>query len=372
MDVHFLLLTSFISTGGIEKFNRAFMKALEEICSENKFDLIIKSSHDNLPDERYIPKSKFLGFKGHKIKFVIKCLAEANKMELVFIGHINLALVAVLLKLLNPRIKLIVVGHGIEIWERQILFKKFLLKLCIKILAVSNYTKQQIIKNNGIDPNKIIIFHNTIDPFFKYPDRLIKPEYLLKRYNINKNAKIVLTITRINKHEEYKGYDRVIDAMGAVLKAQPKTIYFLGGKYDEIEKVRIEKLIEEKGIKNHIILAGFINEDELTDHYLLGNVFAMPSKKEGFGIVFIEAVACCLPVIAGNKDGSKDALLNGEIGLLVNPDSHLEILDALLLALSENTTDEKCTNRKRMLEHYSFEKFKERTYNVLMEQDTRK
>ena len=81
------------------------------------------------------------------------------------------------------------------------------------------------------------------------------------------------------------------------------------------------KLVEEKNLTNNFILTGYIEDKELTDHYLLADVFVMPSTQEGFGIVFLEALVCGLPVIAGNKDGSVDALLNGKLGKLIDPDN---------------------------------------------------
>ena len=60
----------------------------------------------------------------------------------------------------------------------------------------------------------------------------------------------------------------------------------------------------------------------------------MPSKGEGFGIVFLEALSCGKPVLAGNKDGSVDALLNGKLGTLVDPDDPAEIAEALIRILS--------------------------------------
>ncbi len=80
-------------------------------------------------------------------------------------------------------------------------------------------------------------------------------------------------------------------------------------------------------------LAGYIPEEELNDHYNLCDVFAMPSKGEGFGIVFLEAMACGKPVLAGNKDGSVDALLGGKLGALVDPDDVAQIAETLIAIL---------------------------------------
>lgn len=361
MNIYFLILSAFKYTGGLEKFNRAFIKALYEISSEQNSKLAVKSSHDLNCDKRYLPDEKFQGFNKNKIKFTINCLTEAHKIDLAFIGHINLAPVAVVLKLLNPKIKLIVIGHGIEIWDKQILIKKILLKWAYKILAVSNFTKNQIVINNKIDQNKIIIFPNTLDPYFVKTNVNEKPNYLLKRYNIGSNTKIILTVSRLTKYEGYKGYDKVIEALPKVIQKVPNTKYILCGKYDENEGIRLKEKVKSLGLEKYFILTGFIKEDELTDHYLLADVFVLPSKKEGFGIVFIEAAACGIPVIAGNQDGSVDALMNGELGKLINPESVEEISEAIISQINQG----KSNNSNKVIENFGFNKFKEKLRQLI-------
>jgi glycosyltransferase involved in cell wall biosynthesis len=96
----------------------------------------------------------------------------------------------------------------------------------------------------------------------------------------------------------------------------------------------------------------------------------MPSKGEGFGFVFIEALACGKPVIAGNSDGSRDALLDGELGILVNPENTKEITESIIKVLKKETSNKLLDGqylRKRVLKVYGFDKFKERAKNLLYE-----
>jgi glycosyltransferase involved in cell wall biosynthesis len=84
-----------------------------------------------------------------------------------------------------------------------------------------------------------------------------------------------------------------------------------------------------------VTFPGFVPDDELPDYYRLADVFAMPSVAEGFGIVFLEAMACGTPVLAGNLDGSVDAVADGELGLLINPESVPEIAQGLCTLLEK-------------------------------------
>ena len=111
----------------------------------------------------------------------------------------------------------------------------------------------------------------------------------------------------------------------------PNAIYLIAGAGDD--KRRLEHLAAERGLAGRVVFTGHVPADELPSYYALADVFAMPSTGEGFGIVFLEAAACGLPVIAGNADGSVDALGEGQIGCLVDPLSHEQVTAALIRAL---------------------------------------
>ena len=85
------------------------------------------------------------------------------------------------------------------------------------------------------------------------------------------------------------------------------------------DSTRLRRRVEELGLSDHVVLTGFVPEDELPDHYRLCDIFVMPSQAEGFGIVFLEALACGRRVVAGNGDGSAEPLLAGKLGHLLIP-----------------------------------------------------
>lgn len=89
----------------------------------------------------------------------------------------------------------------------------------------------------------------------------------------------------------------------------------------------------------------------------------MPSNREGFGIVFIEALACGKPVIAGNKDGSREAILGGELGIMVDPDDINEIAGAVTKVLRKETAGRLLDGnylRARVVQEYGLDRFRER------------
>ncbi|MBC7588819.1 MAG: glycosyltransferase family 4 protein [Chitinophagaceae bacterium] len=365
MKVLFLYLKAFSFTGGIEKFNRSFLKAIHELSVDGFCDATAFSSHDTITDEKYFPRNRFKGFGGDRIYFAFSSLVKSYKFDVVVIGHINLSVIGRLIKKLRPSIKLVVIAHGIEVWKTHTGHKRKLLDSADIILSVSQFTKDKIIEfNPTINPDKIKIFPNTIDPYFDAPTSFKKPAYLLERYHLDTNAQIIITVTRLSFSEKYKGYDSTIKLMNKIVEANPKVHYLICGKADKNESDRVIEMISNNNVGNEITLTGFIKDEELIDHYLLGDVFVMPSKKEGFGIVFIEAMACGLKVIAGSKDGSVDALKNGELGMLIDPDSKEELEVAIQQSLN-NTNHDPLSIQQKVYDAFGFHRYKERIKTFL-------
>ena len=116
------------------------------------------------------------------------------------------------------------------------------------------------------------------------------------------------------------------------------------------------------GLKDTVIFTGFIAEEELPAYYKLATIFVMPSKKEGFGIVFTEAMFYGLPVIGGNKDGSVDALCNGELGLMVDPDNITEIIAAIIKVLDNRNAY--LPDYDKLMRHFGYTAYKEKLRKV--------
>ncbi|MEJ0016023.1 MAG: glycosyltransferase family 4 protein [Acetobacteraceae bacterium] len=134
---------------------------------------------------------------------------------------------------------------------------------------------------------------------------------------------------------EKKGIDQALRAFAGLLPRHPMSRFLVvgTGPYGD----RLRAIAAELGITGAVIFTGEIPENDLVEHYCLGDVFVMPNRElpngdtEGFGLVFLEANACGLPVIAGRDGGSRDAVRHGENGLVVNGHCVGEILAAMLL-----------------------------------------
>ncbi len=366
-----LTLHTFSLTGGIEKVSKILAKVLhdgiksKELNTESMKVLSLCDLHKDV-DVRYCNKGNFRGYGYNRARFSLMAIANGLNSDIIILSHINLLTIAYFVKLVKKKTRIIILAHGIEVWRNISPWKRFFLNKHIEIWAVSEFTSNVLQEKHHIKKSKIQVLNNCLDPYLEVPSVFKKPQYLTDRYQLKENQPALLTISRLSSSELYKGYDLIITAMPKLLEKYPNLVYVLGGKADASEKIRLTKLIAKNNLQQHVCLADYIPDKELIDHFLLADVFVMPSKKEGFGIVFIEAVACGCPVIAGNLDGSKDALLNGELGILINPESTGELITAIDKVITRGKSEAHSLSlQQKCLSHFSYELYMEKVIGLL-------
>ena len=357
----FLTLRVFSATGGIEKVCRVAGKALYELGLQYGGLIKIFSLYgrpNKAEGNIYFPQLLFKGFQHKRFRFVFSAIKAGRSSKIVMLSHINLLLVGYLIKLTRPSVKLVLLAHGIEVWQTLPSWKKYMLQKCDLIMPVSHFTKEKMKSLYGLPESQFVVLNNCLDPFYELPLENKKSISLMDRYGFTKENDIILTVSRMVDTERYKGYDRVLEVLPKLLKTNPGIRYLLAGKYDDNEKQRLDALVVSLGIKDNVVFSGFIDDEELAAHFNLADIFVMPSEKEGFGIVFIEAMFYGLPVIAGNKDGSVDALCNGEMGLLVDPNNKAELSEAIEKILLNR--EAYLADHDKLLKHFGYEAYKEK------------
>ncbi len=363
--VLFLTLRIF-ATGGIEKVCRVAGKALYELGLQ-KGELIkifsMYGAAHRADGNKYFPQLIFRGFTHKRIRFVLSSIKEGRHSKVVLLSHINLLMVGFLIKWTRPSVKLVLLAHGIEVWRPLTSWKKYMLKRCDLILPVSHFTKDRMIELHNLPPEKFAVLNNCLDPFSEEPLEKGKSPSLMTHYGFTNENIILLTVSRMVDTERYKGYDKVLMVLPELVKEYPNLRYLLVGRYDDAEKKRLDELINFLGLQDIVVFAGLLPDEVLAAHFKLGDIFVMPSEKEGFGIVFIEAMYYGLPVIAGNKDGSTDALWNGELGTLIDPENKAELISAIKKTI-ENSADY-LPDRDKLMNRFSYRAYKERLEEVL-------
>lgn len=363
-NTHFWFPGFFNFKGGIQVYSFFLLQAIQSLYFDTEYHIFLKNDTGVTPDFVSLPNSKFY-LNGRWVlplrtaAFTTQIMGRGiwQRPNLVISTHLNFAVAAYWLKRLAG-IPYWTVVHGVEAWDIQRPALETALRHADRILAVSSYTRDRLLKEQNLDPSKVSLLPNTFDAKrFKLAP---KPTYLLERYNLKHEQPIILTVARLASNEKYKGYDRILEALPQIRQGIPNAHYVLVGKGDDLP--RIEQLIAKLHLQECVTLTGFIPDHELCDHYNLCDVFAMPSKGEGFGIVYLEALACGKPTLAGNQDGAIDALCHGELGALVNPDDVEEIAKAILQILQgvypNPIVYQPEVLRQKVIDIYGFEHFK--------------
>lgn len=373
-NIHLWLPDIFAFKGGIQVYSAFLLQAIQNIYQETaNYSVFLKHDQSSSLKSLYLPDTNFY-FAG-KIPLSLRTPFFATQLithgiwqkpDLIITTHINFTVAAYWLKRLMG-ISYIAIAHGVEAWNLNNPKIQKALQYADKILAVSNYTRERLLKEQNLAPNQIDILPNTFDS-----DRFQikpKPTYLLNRYQLKPDQPVILTVNRLSSGESYRGYDRIIEALPQIQQYIPDVHYIIVGKGDDRD--RLEKSIIQQNLQDCVTLAGFISDEELPAYYQLCDLFAMPSKLEGFGIVYLEALASGKPVLGGNQDGAIDALCQGELGVLVNPDNVEEIATNIINILQTKSIHSLIYQpqqlREKVIQNFGFDKFQQTLANLLQQ-----
>lgn len=358
----FLTLRVFSATGGIEKVCRAVAYAFAQWQQENPSTRSIQvfSMYDTAAqiDPRYLPSSHFTGFGLQRIRFILAAVWHGWRADHVVLSHINLLLVVPLIRLFAPRKSITLIAHGIEVWRALPSWKVFWLRRLTRVLCVSMFTQEQVIRQHGVARNRLKVVWNGLDPFLLPPASPEQGQAFRDQWGIPRTANVMMTLTRISSTEGYKGYDQLIQLISAWTNKYPNFYYVLVGKYDQVEKDRLDQLITSLGVSDRVLFTGFLPDSDVPACFAASDVYVMPSKKEGFGLVFIEALYYGKSVVAGSKDGSVDALLGGKLGKLVDPDNKEAVFTGVCDAME--TPIDRQVQAALVEQHFSFRAYADR------------
>ena len=346
-NVHIWTPGLFDFKGGIQTYSNFLLNALKRVYPQANIQVF--STHDSprhskangatTSNQQQHPRFYGLGNWPTKVRIPayaaqVVLAGLMDKPDLVISTHSNFTPAARFLKKLTG-IPYWTVAHGFEVWDLKRQQVQQGLQDADRILSVSNYTRQRLISEQALSPKKIVRLPNTFDieRFTPAP----KPAYLLKKHGLQKDQPLCLTVNRLADGEDFHAYDQILRTMPAIIKVIPNFHYMIVGKGKD--RGRVEALIQDLGLNESVTLAGFVPDDRLSDYYNLCDVFAMPGKLEGFGIVFLEAMACGKPVLGSTQDGSLDALDNGRLGALVDPDKLEEIAENIIKILQGSHTN---------------------------------
>jgi phosphatidyl-myo-inositol dimannoside synthase len=357
MRILFLSMEAFGGMGGIAQYNRDFLRALS--AAPEVSEVVAVPRRMPLSPETLPPKLTYItGALPNRItyiKAVIKVLKENSRFEVIGCGHIKLLPMAFLAKLIT-RAPLFLVIYGIDAWKpiNNAITKYFLSKIDV-IISISDITKQRFIEWSHLIQKKYFILPNAIEQ--SDYGLGVKPRDLIERYKLADKT-VLMTLGRLAPEEQYKGFDEIMELLPALAKQIPRITYLIVG--DGGDRPRLEAKAQALGVRDRVVFTGYIPEAEKADYYRLADAFVMPGRGEGFGFVFLEAMACGIPVVGSRLDGSREALRGGALGTLVDPRHPEEIQAGVLKALQQPRGV-----IPPGLDYFSFENFAARCHAIL-------
>jgi glycosyltransferase involved in cell wall biosynthesis len=232
------------------------------------------------------------------------------------------------------------------------------------VVSISNFTMEKMRLWARLPAGRSFLIPNAID-LARYTPGPRSAE-LARRWSLD-GRRVLLTVGRMDAREQSKGFDETLEVMPRLAEEFPDIVYVAVG--DGSDRARLQEKAAKLGIADRSVFPGYVTESDKLDYYRLANVFVMPSRLEGFGYVFLEALAMECAVIASKVDGSREAVMNGEWGLLVDPADRDELASAIRSALTTPMV-----SRRRELEHFSWPRFERRCHEVFdqLERDPRR
>lgn len=294
------------------------------------------------------------GFGRSKTRFVAALLRRMPQASLIYFAHVSLAPLGIPYRALRPGGCYWVAAFGIEVWSPLPWAVRAGLRLAHGATVISRFTEEAMRQVQGVSSRAMHLLPCALDPEMEEGE---EPGV--------RSGLRLLTVARLVAVEGYKGVDRVIQALPKVAEQVPGVQYDVVG--DGNDRPRLEALARECGVADRVFFRGRVSEAELVERYCEADVFVMPSRSEGFGIVYLEAMRYGSPVIAALEGGAPEVVVDGETGFLVGYDDVDALADRLALLLRDSGLRLRMgeAGRRRVREHFTFDRFHRRLSAIL-------
>jgi len=323
MRILALVTDAFGGYGGIARYNCDFLEALAAVSPAHEVRVLARIGEDrpfavgaNLHQDRPVHA---------RVPFALRAIRKtlAWRPDVIYCGHVFHGPLALLLARLSGTM-LVSQLHGTEVWQPLGRIHLTPLRKSDMVLCVSRDTRARYARQAGSADNAFVLA-NTVAPAFTPGDRA----RARARLDLGE-AQALLTVSRLDNRDGYKGHDRVIAALPGLHTPDGRpVIYLIAGTGPD--GPRLARMADDLGVTDRVRFLGKVPEEDLPDLYRAADLFVLPSIGEGFGIVYLEAMASGTPVLGLTVGGVPDPLSDGELGTLLGPDDDIHhALTALL------------------------------------------
>lgn len=354
--------------GGIQRAGRHLALVLAEYAASKQMEYRLLSLNDTqelhrmrLGDKEYV----FTGAARGKARLLTTAMRAASRQpKLVLAAHPNLAPITRAMKLIAPRMKNVVCSHGIEVWEPLSPVRRQALRRATLVLAPSRATAEFVVSMQGVRPERVRVLPWALDPDF---DTTLSGQFPATLPLDFPRGRVILTVGRWLKTERYKGMDTLIKALPRLLLHWPDLQLALVGSGDDREW--LVNIARDSGVELHTHFLTDVTYRELSACYAAAEVFALPSRGEGFGFVYLEAMARAKPVVGGAHGGAPEVIEDGKTGYLVQHGDVAQLASSIdtLLANPELAKQMGARGRERVEKEYRFNAFAKGFKKILRE-----
>jgi len=330
----FLTISIFDRPGGIQRFNRRVAETLVRQQGALGLTPILLSLADNKDDPK-VDSIRLMTCDSHRWQMAWRFLRLLfrHRPSVLLLGHINLLPMAILARIITPRARTLLFVHGIEVWDdtrfrRKRWYEPWLIRHSIdSVVSVSKHSARIMAERFGLKDQVFRFLPNAVDV-----DQENSPEP--RHWQDISSAPRLISVARLEAGEREKGIDKILSALAELGPSFPELQYDIVG--DGALRPELEQQAAELALGGRVVFHGRVSDSELEALYARASVFVLPSKKEGFGIVFLEAWKHGLPVICGNADASPEVVTDGHDGLVVNPNDPIAIAEAIKKILGDH------------------------------------
>lgn len=369
MNVLLLTPEIFSAEGGLSRILRLYLKALcelEPVVDEVRLVTLIDPTIESSDLRAYANKHlvDWAACGRSKWAFVRAAFRAARRSDLIVCGHIGQLPVAWLCHLRYPKCKYVLVAHGIEVWRSFSFLEHRALHAAFAIWCVSDYTRTEIAAHASLKPGHAVVLPNGLDPFL-HPEIVTHANAPAPGDTANTfatpdsdgTAPIILTISRLTYSDRYKGIDHLIQAMPAIREKIPSARLRIIGRGDDLP--RLQKLAAPLG--DAVQFLGYVSDETIKSEIAAARLFALPSEREGFGLVYLEAMAQGKPCVGAHAGGAPE-VIDAASGTLVPFGDVPALATACVDALTRKWTSDAI--RARAAE-FSYSNFRHRLQSLL-------
>jgi glycosyltransferase involved in cell wall biosynthesis len=289
---------------------------------------------------------------GNRVRFSAWALEEGflpQYERIIATLHAHLLPLALPMTLRGARLLHVLVG--IESWKRLSAFQAAALRRAWRIAAISEYSAVEFRRANPeFAGTEISICHPGI------PD--------CTDSSSDRAGTYALIVGRMSSEERYKGHDLILEVWGEVRSRLPDVELRVAGDGDD--RPRLEEKAKRMGLDRSVRFLGKVSSEELGSLYRGCAFFVMPSRSEGFGLVFLEAMRAGKAAI-GALGAASEIIDDGVTGYVVNPNNREALIDAIATLWTDKGTRERMgvNGRRRFLDRFTRERFDERISRLL-------